>query len=72
MPKTRDHHFRFAGTKISDTPRVQRSAPDTVVLAFVCERCGEHRDYQYQKAEPIDAHGNTLKLRRFDVCPYSN
>lgn len=52
--------------RISNEAAVQRSAPSIAILTFVCDRCNERRDYEYEKKRPIDSKGNTLTLRRFD------
>ena len=69
MPQNRKHYFRFAGARISDLDAVQNqeTAP-LAILTFVCERCREHRDYEYERKRPIDADGKTLSLGRLDQC----
>jgi hypothetical protein len=68
MPQKRKHHFRFAGARLANKAPIQNSAASTAILTFVCKRCGERRDYEYQQPRPIDSKGNTLKLRPFDEC----
>ena len=69
MPQKRSHHFRFSGARIADRDAVQkRGTAWHAILTFVWERCGEHRDYEYEQKRAIDADGNALKLKRFDEC----
>jgi hypothetical protein len=69
MPKKRSHHFRSAGARIDPREAVQkRGTAGHAILTFVCAQCGERRDYEYEQKRPIDADGNTLKLKPFDQC----